>query len=480
MIRSITGIVLSLFCLAALPLNSQGEPSFPPGRIHETVSCIQHPDEAYALYLPRAFNADRKWPVIVALDPGGVVLVPMKLLHPMAEEFGCILICPCKVKNGPLQPAFQAMDATWRDLSSRFPLDLRRIYVVGFSGGARMASLFPLVTGQIPAGIMACGAGLGYGLKPEQLAQPLYFGFAGYADFNYWEMVDLQKTFSDRSRPSRFVFTDHPHNWPAESVCRRALTWFTIMAMKEGLIEKSDQTIEEYHRQEMEIITARAEQGETYFAARELSDLAETCDGLMEQSEVENMKGTVSRWKESKGYSQFRKEEEGRLNRETATLKRTAKVFQTLIQGPPDDTNINGLIAGIGLGDINKTAAQARNPYERGLARRLKSAIADAANEKLLTYLEQKKEQTAEYFSQVLCKACEGTRSYPAALYNNACVQARLGRKKQALRSLKKAVEEGFSDLTLLNEDPDMNPLRQMEEFQKIQIILQNQSVQEK
>ncbi|MCX7703243.1 MAG: tetratricopeptide repeat protein [Planctomycetota bacterium] len=54
------------------------------------------------------------------------------------------------------------------------------------------------------------------------------------------------------------------------------------------------------------------------------------------------------------------------------------------------------------------------------------------------------------------------------AHYNIACAYARLGKKETAIEHLRKAVECGFSDLEKIKEDPDLESLREMEEFKKI------------
>jgi len=55
------------------------------------------------------------------------------------------------------------------------------------------------------------------------------------------------------------------------------------------------------------------------------------------------------------------------------------------------------------------------------------------------------------------------------ALYNDACAYALVGNdKEKALKSLREAVDAGFSDRKLLNEDPDLNLIRDTEEFKEI------------
>ncbi len=459
---------ICLLCLTIALSSARTDNSLAVATLHERVTCRLQPDEAYALYLPGQYRPDQSWPILISLDPGGNALVPMKLLQACAEEKGYILICPYKVQNGPPQPAVIALNAVWQDVETRFSIDKRRVYAIGFSGGARMATIFHQVTQQPLTGILACGAGLWPGIKLEELADTLYFGFAGYADFNYAEMTNLQKEMNGRKRPCRFLFSDYLHRWPEESLCRRAIDWFTIQAIQDGLIPEPPGLLESYYHNELQASKARISQNEPYFAARELAELAASCRSLIGPSRQNDLLHLQTECQDMPEYKRFKKEEENRLRRENATLKTLSRVFGQLRQDQSDELVITGLLHELGLKQLNKVVAESQNRYETGLARRLLSTIADAANTQVQACLAQGRRNSAESFSQVLCKVYENSRRYPIMLYNHACIQAVSGKKKQALRSLKEAVEHGFSDSKLFAQDPDLASLRETEEYQTL------------
>jgi Tfp pilus assembly protein PilF len=64
--------------------------------------------------------------------------------------------------------------------------------------------------------------------------------------------------------------------------------------------------------------------------------------------------------------------------------------------------------------------------------------------------------------------ATEITPDNAVAWYNLACAQAQSGATKKALRSVTRAVDEGFANLEQLREDPDLDPLRDRPEFAKL------------
>ncbi len=64
----------------------------------------------------------------------------------------------------------------------------------------------------------------------------------------------------------------------------------------------------------------------------------------------------------------------------------------------------------------------------------------------------------------------------PTAHYNLGCSLALKSRQADALRSLQKAVELGYSDSEWMREDPDLASLQQHPQFQKILQALKQRS----
>src|SRR3954452_23268520 len=91
-------ILTSLLLLAAARLAAPpGEP-LPRGRVVERVRADSI--HSYALYLPSAWTAERRWPLLVALDPGGRGLVPVETFRAAAERRGWIVIGSYDARNG--------------------------------------------------------------------------------------------------------------------------------------------------------------------------------------------------------------------------------------------------------------------------------------------------------------------------------------------------------------------------------------------
>ena len=111
----------------------------PRGQIVEKVTCVQKPEQSYALYLPSNYDAGRKWPVLYAFDPAARGKLPVERFRDAAERFGWIVVGSNNSRNAATQSSIEAWNAITRDTTERFSIDDRRAYAAGFSGGARVS-----------------------------------------------------------------------------------------------------------------------------------------------------------------------------------------------------------------------------------------------------------------------------------------------------------------------------------------------------
>ncbi|MCX7010390.1 MAG: hypothetical protein NTY53_24645, partial [Kiritimatiellaeota bacterium] len=152
------GICALLAVLAVRGVAAEWSPA--PGVVSGEIKAQQKPDYSYVLYLPKAFNSQRAWPVMFVMSPGGGSKGTLSRYVAGAELNGWILACSVQSKNGN-ELSGEAVNAMVTDVCTRLPVDRARLYASGFSGGARMAFWFG---SQKPAryplaGVLACGAG---------------------------------------------------------------------------------------------------------------------------------------------------------------------------------------------------------------------------------------------------------------------------------------------------------------------------------
>ena len=253
------------------------------GKIIPGVTCAAHPDQSYALYLPSGYSADHKWPLLLSSDSAARGSVPLELQRAAAEEMGYVLAASNNSRNGPGQSRFEATEATLNDVQARVSIDTRRVYLAGFSGGARFSSQIALAC-KCSAGVLLDGAGFSNGQSLATVAPFPVFSAVGILDFNYSEMIPLQDALEKAGYPHWLRVFNGGHEWAPAEVMQEAMIWFRIESMKANR-EPRDLSFLDAQFAKMRGRASSFEQsGDLLSAWREYRQLAATFDTLEDVS----------------------------------------------------------------------------------------------------------------------------------------------------------------------------------------------------
>ncbi|MFT3831139.1 MAG: dienelactone hydrolase family protein [Opitutaceae bacterium] len=226
-------LALALF---ALPLVSAAEAPVPapePLGFTEQVVCRAEAHQSYAVFVPSAYDPARRWPVLFCFDSRARGALPVKLFAAAAEKHGYIVVGSHNSRNGPVADNDAAAAAMLRDVSERYAVDRERVYVAGFSGGARVATRVCLA-GFAKAAI-ACGGGFqNHESTPPRLGFDL-LGFAGSDDFNREEMLRIERDLHHSAAAHQLVIFPGEHHWFPESQAEVALAWLEMRHRHAGL-----------------------------------------------------------------------------------------------------------------------------------------------------------------------------------------------------------------------------------------------------
>jgi poly(3-hydroxybutyrate) depolymerase len=209
----------------------------PKGQLTDPVACRGNNGQSYALYLPSTYSPDRAWPVLFLFDPGARGGAAVERYRPAAEHYGFIVAASNNSRNG--QPSGPAVDAMSSDVFERFHVDMKRIYVGGMSGGARVAMAVALGSSKV-AGVIASSASYPDGQRRESLPFPV-FATAGTEDFNHLEMRLFDR---DLKTPHRLVVFEGGHVWPTSELATQAIEWLELQAMRDGRKPRDQQEID--------------------------------------------------------------------------------------------------------------------------------------------------------------------------------------------------------------------------------------------
>jgi predicted esterase len=286
-------LLFAALSLCASSLRAQQNPgaaresqSLPAGVIVLSVIVSKQPEQSYALYLPSAYSTEKRWPIVYSFDPGARGSMPVELMKEAAERYGYIVAGSNNSRNGSWKIEAEAADAMVRDTHARLSIDDRRVYLAGFSGGARTAAHIAQIC-KCAAGVFLHGAGfhpLAFSSKETPF---VVFSAVGTYDFNYPELVHTDEELETMKYAHFWRSFEGPHQWAPEEVMDEAFAWFRLQAMKSGRESLDDAFVAFQATRETERARALEQSGNLYAARKEYRQAAEMLAGLAENAALQ-------------------------------------------------------------------------------------------------------------------------------------------------------------------------------------------------
>ncbi len=220
--------------------------NFAKGQLIENVLNLNDASQSYAMYLPSNYSSDKIYPVIYAFDAHGAGKLPVSMYKDLAEKYGYILIGSNNSKNGtPWDESQIIANNLFSDSQLRLSINTSRIYLLGFSGGARVANGLCITNGGI-AGVICCGAASPAANSKDPRSNYTFLGICGNADFNYIEMRKYDMIeLAGRPVKHAFIEFDGKHEWPKVEVMNDAFLWSELGAMRKDPKLKNDAFVKE-------------------------------------------------------------------------------------------------------------------------------------------------------------------------------------------------------------------------------------------
>ncbi len=456
LIRSIAFFLL-ICRLAPFPVRAQ-EPV--PGKIIPKVLCAGDASQSYALYLPSRYSADRKWPILFCFDPGARGLLPVQRFMNAAEKYGYIVAGSNNSRNGPMRIVEEAAGAMLHDANSRFSLDPRRTYLAGFSGGARVAVGIGLAMKERVAGIFACGAGFPPSVRPDASIPFAFFGAAGNDDFNYPELRKLDGNLEELGIAHEFESFQGGHEWAPEAVCTHALEWMELQAMKSGIVERNEEWIHELFAARIAGAESAGKSNRQYESYRRYSSIAADFSGLADVTKAASEAKLLERSKAvGKALDQEKNVEERqrRLEGEAARLEEDAFSGDNRMFAAQEFRRL--------IDNLNSEAKQTRNEVNRSAAARALLSVWIGLNEAATEEFQRREFRRAAARLELMAQMRPGNAGVD---YQLSRAHALLGDRKAAIAALKNAVKKGFADPAALEQDRDLDILKNEPEFKAI------------
>jgi predicted esterase len=460
--RSRFGRFLTILALTFATLCSAGAAAppalktldLPRGTLVERVVCAGHPEQAYALYLPKSYTPERRWPILYAFDASSQGRSVATLFQSAAETYGWIVVSSWNTaSDGPMEPNFKAMSALWADTHARFAIDESRVYAAGFSGTVRFSCILALTAPGTIRGIIGAGAGFPFGTPPKKGNPFDFFGTVGDRDFNYYEMNDLDAALTAVAVPHRIEHFAGTHAWPPAELATQAVAWMEVQAMKAGKRPKDAALVEAQWSADR----ARAQAQATSHPADALHTwkaMAADYAGLRDVADA------------SPACQKELREREERDRRDKKILADGPAILARANPGN-EPVTVAQIAAQLKIPELKARAASADAEESLAAKRILNTYLGQTRFYLPQTYREHKEYDRAIFMLSVGAEILPDDPWTWVEIARFHALKGKAGHKK-ALEALRTAADKGLADARLLTEGNDFAALRQEEEFRQV------------
>lgn len=193
-------------------------PPFPRGELVPKVVARDRADQTYALYLPKAYDGKRRWPLLLAFCPGADGPGAVTRHQRAAETYGWIVAGSNVSKNGPSEPNEAAARVMLADVRARLSIDDTRLYACGISGGACVANWIAQSGVAEFAGVFLHARG-DFTQVPKGPGKTFYLLAPGTTDFNLDESVRYLVSAEKVGATAVLDVQPGGHEWASETAC---------------------------------------------------------------------------------------------------------------------------------------------------------------------------------------------------------------------------------------------------------------------
>lgn len=461
----VTLTFVALLCASAWAQtqSNPGSNSLPTAQIIESVQCVAFPTENYALYLPSTYNPAKAWPIIYAFDPLAYGEVPVKLYKDAAEKYGFVIAASNNSRNFQADATSKAAQAVWEDTHTRLSIDPRRVYMMGFSGGARVATTLAIRCEPCAvAGVISHGAGYPGTFPPSEKDHFAYFAFVGNKDFNWPEIMELRQKKEEWGAAYRLRVFDGEHQWAPPAIFNEALEWLQLKAMLAGSAPPDPPFIDQMFARSLKQADDAAQRKDALAQFEAYCSLASDFSGLKDVSQYQ---AKLAALKSSPDLKQALKKEQEQTDQQRSLTQQLSsnisQVGETSLDVQPD------LRAAIveGMTSLKNKAEHSKSEDMRLVQLRAFNDLWAQGIEAGQAELENKRYDKADYYFQMM-SSISPNEPWPVLLLAETSVAR--GDKKRALKDLHEAVKRGLKNPDAIDKDTNLAALRSEPEFQQI------------
>lgn len=426
---------------------------YSPERVIDKVVCEQDTTQSYAMYLPVGYSENKKYPVVYVFDPHASGVLPVTLYKALADKYGYILIGSNDSRNGNSWEESQVIANTlFADVSNKVSVDAQRVYLLGFSGGARVANTLTITNGAINS-VICCGAAAPMANTTNPRNNYCFLGVVGNEDFNYvelkrYDMVDLA---GHNVKHSMITFNGK-HEWPPQVVMDEAFWWLELNEMRRSGLYKKDSLIAEHIDPMLELLESYYKNKEVVKTFHQCRKIINFYDGLTDLTRCYEIYKSIQN---HPLVDENLKLEEKIWSEEDKLKRAYIQAFQT--------RNYEWWKKDVM--ELKQKIKTEKDTNKAFLYKRVLNFLSLASYMQTSGALKQNVLPAADFFSKIYILVDPENAD---AHYFIASIAAQKGDKQEALNALSDAIKRGYTDEVRLQNDSLFNSIRNSQEFVKL------------
>jgi hypothetical protein len=429
------------------------------GELLLNVKCKNDSAYSYAIYLPKAYTANSKLPIIICFDPQGDGKKPLELYKNLAEKYGYILMGSNNSKNGNDWKTSETIaEKLLAEVRVHLHTSTERIYLMGFSGGARIANAITLENGAI-AGVICCGAVVPAQSSNIGRSNYTLVTLIGSRDFNYVESKKYCAVeLAGHQIKNVVIDFDGKHEWSPESVMDEAFWWMELNNMRKDITKATKDLVKEKYLLQENKIKALIANKDDYQAYLECKKTIGFYNGLAEMNYC---------YQTYKALQTNAMVDSGLRNEEVIWSKEEIKK-QFYIKAIAKE---NLLWWQKEIAQLNQQVKTNKNKNEALMSARLLEFLSVIMYMQTSGAMQQNQMAEADYFGKLYYLVDPENKE---ASYLLAAIQADKNNAAAAIALLKGAIKLGFKDGDRLSNDRHFASMNNNAEFQQLLKSLSN------
>jgi dienelactone hydrolase len=425
--------------------------NFSSGVVIDNIPLKADPTQGYSLYLPKSYDKNKSYPVIYAFDPHKAGKLPVSKYAELAEKYNYIIIGSNNSENGiPWEQSEATANKIFSDSKSRININPGRVYLMGFSGGARIANALTIKDNSI-SGVICCGASAPAANVVNPRDNYTFMGIAGDGDFNYSEMLkyDMLDLAGRRLKHTLLLF-EGKHEWPPVEIMEEAFLWSELNFMRKDPSSKNEALVKKNITTEKNKLDELLKQNKNY----EAYELSRKVINYYEQ--LDELKPFFDCYNKLKGNPEIDKQ----LKQNEADWTSEEKQKQEYIN------NLQTKELSWWQKEVASLNAQIKGKKDKnsGVKKRILSYLSLVCYMQTNAALKQNNIKAAEHFGKLYILVDPENKE---AHYLMAVISASGKNPQAAIKSMEAAIKNGFNEKQRIETEAAFSSIRNTKEFKK-------------